>query len=130
MILGQFECKNVWKIRFFVNENHSNPIGNCMQFPYTHRLESGNIPFRNMQNICTGLENAFAGPGWLWKPHKSKDHIFLHRNYTQKKFATPKKIIFFRDRNFFSKKNVEEKIRENFSKNPKKCSRFFQNRNF
>ena len=63
----------------------------CMQFPYTHRLESGNIPFRNMQNIFTGLENAFAGPGWPWKPHKSKEHIFLHRSYTQIFFATPKK---------------------------------------
>ena len=81
--------------------------------PYTHRLESGNIPFRNMQNIFTGLENAFAGPGWPWKPHKSKDHIFLHRNYVQNFFSTP---IFY----FFSKlekkstKNFEKKI---FSKN-------------
>ena len=29
-------------------------------YPYTHRLESGNIPFQNIQKIFTELENAFA----------------------------------------------------------------------
>ena len=29
-------------------------------FPYTDRLESGNIPFQNMQKIVTELENVFA----------------------------------------------------------------------
>ena len=30
----------------------------------------------------------------LWKAHKSKDWMFLLRNYIQKKFSTPKKNIF------------------------------------
>ena len=32
----------------------------CMRFPYTHRLESGNIPIQNTQKMFTELENAFA----------------------------------------------------------------------
>ena len=39
-----------------------------------------------------------------WKPHKSKDHNFLHRNYTQIFFLTPI---------FFSSKKIKK------SKNPK-----------
>ena len=45
------------------------------EIPYTHRRESGNNTFQNMYKIFTGLENAFAEPGWVWKPHKSKDRI-------------------------------------------------------
>ena len=52
----------------------------CMQFPYAHRLESGNIPFQNIQKIFTGLENAFAVLGASWKPHKSKVRSILHRS--------------------------------------------------
>ena len=78
--------------------------------PYTR----GNNTFQNMPQISTGLENSFAGPGWVWKPHKSKDQIFLHRNYVQIFFSTPKKYIFFLDpkkfRNFFRQKKSHEKI--------------------
>ena len=68
----------------------------------------GNIPFRNMQNIFTGLENAFAGPGWPWKPHKSKEQIFLHRSYTQKIFATLKKKIAIEKKSKKSKKSEKK----------------------
>ena len=74
----------------------------------------GNIPFRNMQNIFTGLENAFAGPGWPWKPHKSKEQIFLHRSYTPNFFAIEKNV---------RKKMSKKSPRKNFEKS----SRFFQN---
>ena len=86
-----------------------------------HRLESGNIPFRNMQNTFTGLENAFAGPGWPWKPHKSKEQIFLHRNYILFFFSQLRKKN--RDRNLFSEKKYRKKIRE---KNPRKNRDFFK----
>ena len=65
-----------------------------------HRLESGNIPFRNMQNTITGLENAFAGPGWPWKPHKSKEQIF-YIEVIPKFFSQLRFIIIFRDRKTF-----------------------------
>ena len=55
-----------------------------LRVPYTHRIDRRNNQFQIMQKIFTGLENAFVGPGWSWKPHKSKEHIFLHRNYTKK----------------------------------------------
>ena len=28
-----------------------------------------------------------------WKPHKSKEHTFLHESYTQKYFSAPKKNL-------------------------------------
>ena len=80
----------------------------------------------NGQNVCStvvpksrGLENAFVGTGWSWKPHKSKEHIFLHRNYTQKNISTPKKKEKFsieKKSDFFDEKK-SRKIRpkiENF----------------
>ena len=70
----------------------------CMQFPYAHRLESGNIPFQNIQNIFTGLENAFAVLGAPWKPHKSKVQTILPSRNIHEKFITPKIKIFFLDR--------------------------------
>ena len=76
-----------------------------------------------MHKIFTGLENAFAGPGWVWKPHKSKDQIFLHRNYVQKISQRRKKIYFFsrskKFRFFFS-------ITKNHEKISRKISIFFQ----
>ena len=93
---------------------------------YTHRQESGNDTFQNMIKKFNGLENVFAGPGWVWKPYKSKDRIFLHRNYIQKYFSTPKKICFFsieKKIEFFSAKKISEK---SCPKNPK----FFQVSNF
>ena len=92
-------------------------------YRYTHRLESRNIPFRNMQKIFTGPENTFAVPGWPWKPHKSKDNIFLHRSYTPKIFST-KKNVFSRSKTF-SEKNVSKKSPRKNSKNPK-FFRFFK----
>ena len=83
---------------------------------YTHCQESGNDTFQNMLKIFTGLENVFAGPGWVWKPHKSKDQIFLHRNYIQKYFSTPKKNMFFPDR---------KKIRKFFGHFSEKIRNFF-----
>ena len=48
------------------------------------------------------LEIVFAVLKTCWKHHKSKDHKFLHRSYTPKKFSTP--TIFFRARSkYFSK---------------------------
>ena len=94
--------------------------------PYTHCIDRGNKHFQIMQKIFTCLENAFVGTGWPWKPHKSKVHNFLHRNYTPKIFSTPKKIRQFFDRTFFSEffstKNFPRKIQpkiENFRFSPK-----------
>ena len=42
-----------------------------------------------------------------WKPHKSKDHIFLHRSCTPIFFSTPKKNIVFSR----SKKKISEKVK-------------------
>ena len=84
-----------------------------------------------MQKIFTGLENAFAGPGWAWKPHKSKDHKFLHRNYIQKIFNSEKNMFFFSIKmfSFFfgkkkSRKMLPEKIQEFFDMS--KISGFFR----
>ena len=78
-----------------------------------------------MDKIFTGLENAFAGLGWVWKPQKSKDQIFLHRNYAQFFFSTPKKIYFFSRSKKFSKKfPAKKKITKKFPKNPKIFSDF------
>ena len=85
--------------------------------PYTHRRESGNDTFQNMPQIFTGLENAFAGPGWAWKPHKSKDQIFLHRNYVQKISQLRKKNFFSRSKNF--RIFLAKKITKMFPKNQK-----------
>ena len=49
---------------------------NLLRVPYTHRIDRENNQFQIMQKIFTGLENAFVGTGWSWKPHKSKEHIF------------------------------------------------------
>ena len=74
-----------------------------------------------MPKIFTELENAFAGPGWAWKPHKSKDHIFLHRSYTQI-FSQLQKKYFFLDRKKIGKK-CRKKI-DFFS--PEKSGEFFE----
>ena len=55
--------------------------------------------FSEHVKIFTGLENAFAGPGWVWKPHKSEDHNFLHRNYTPPKKKS--RLRFFFSSSFF-----------------------------
>ena len=95
-----------------VNENHSKPT---REYPYTHRIDRGNTHFQIMQKNVTWLENTFVGTGWSWKPHKSKEHNFLHRNYTPKFFSTPKKNLkFFRSKkmfDFFSSKKFSRKIR-------------------
>ena len=83
--------------------------------PYTHRRESENDTFQNMPKIFTGVENVFAGPGGAWKPHKWKDQIFLHRNYVQKKFSTPKKNLDPKKIEIFFGKKKSRKI---FPKNP------------
>ena len=81
-----------------------------------------------MHKIFTGLENAFAGPGWVWKPHKSKDQIVLHRNYIQKYFSTPKKNMFFsrfkKFSIFFSAKKNQKNVAP---KNPKNFQDFSAN---
>ena len=74
-----------------------------------HRLESGNSTFQNKQKITTGLENTFAGSGWPWKTHKSKDLIFYIESIPN--IFLNSKEIFFRDR----KKNrgeMSEKFRK------------------
>ena len=40
-------------------------------------------------------------PKPLWKPHKSKDLTFLHGNYTQLFFSTPKNIFFGETKKIF-----------------------------
>ena len=49
-----------------------------------------------MPHIFTGLENVFAGPGWPWKTHKSKDYIFyievIPQIFFSKKFGVEKNI--------------------------------------
>ena len=74
-----------------------------------------------MDKIFTGLENAFAGPGWVWKPHKSKDHIFYIETMSKKIFSTPKKNTFFLDQKNFENFSGEKKITKNF---PEKSENF------
>ena len=74
------------------------------RIPYTHRWESENNTFQNMPHIFTGLENAFTGPVWSWKYHKSKVYTFLHPNYIQRNFLNSEKKYFFARSKFFSKK--------------------------
>ena len=73
---------------FFAHENHSKPT---REYPYTPRMDRGNTHFQIIKKIFTELENKFVGTGRSWKPHKWKEHNFLHRNYTQQIFSTPKK---------------------------------------
>ena len=57
------------------------------------------------------LNSRYGGarvPRTRWKPHKSKDHNFLHRNYISIFFSTPKKKIYF-----FSKPKIKNKISRN-----------------
>ena len=42
-----------------------------------------------------------------WKPHKSKEDKFLHRNYIPKKFSTPKKNLRSRKKIFLENLNFE-----------------------
>ena len=49
--------------------------------------------------------------------HKSKDHNFLHRSYTPKKFPAPKKNYFFQ-----SPKNVFRKFSKNLENRPHKAT--------
>ena len=80
--------------------------------PYTHRWESGNDTFQNTPHMFSGLENAFAGPGWTWKHKKWKDQTFLHRNYIPKNFSTLTKNIFLLDQ-----KKSEKKSKKLWSEN-------------
>ena len=70
--------------------------------------------FQNMPHIFAGLENAFAGPGWTWKYHKSKVQEILHRNYIQKSFSTPRKNIYFARSKIFPKIFRKFLVRKNF----------------
>ena len=88
-------------VDFFAHENHSKPT---REYPYTPRMDRGNTHFQIIKKIFTWLENPFVGTGRSWKPHKWKEHNFLHRNYTPKFFSTPKKIKTFSDR-----KKIREK---------------------
>ena len=89
----------------FLAEQKLKSLKSHKRIPYTHRWESGNDTFQNMPHIFTGLENAFAGPGWTWKHHKSKDHKFLHSKLYPKKNLISEKNIFLLDQNIFRKKN-------------------------
>ena len=63
----------------------------------------------------------FGGVGVLRscrKPHKSKDHKILHRNYVQKNSQLRKKISFFLDQKMFWKIFGEKKARKFPPKNP------------
>ena len=51
------------------------------------------------------------GTGRSWKPHKWKEHNFLHRKYTPNIFSTPKKSQHF---------SIEKKNREKSDKKSKK----------
>ena len=64
-------------------------------------MDRGNTHFQIIKKIFTELENTFVGTGRSWKPHKWKEHNFLHRNYTPKFFSTPKKNDFFPIENNF-----------------------------
>ena len=70
-----------------------------------------------MQKIFTGLENAFVGTGWSWKPHKSKEHIFYIETILKKYLNSEKKIgkIFDRKKisKFFRRKKNPEKSDQN-----------------
>ena len=90
-----------------------------VQFPYTHRLESGNIPFQNIQNIFTDLENAFAVLGAPWKPHKSKVQTILPARNIHEKNVTAKIKICFLDQKK-SKKMLKKNLRKIPGKNLKK----------
>jgi len=92
--------------------------------PYTHRWESGNDTFQNMPHMFSGLENAFAGPGWTWKHKKWKDQTFLHRNYIPKNFSTLTKNIFLLDQKNFRKKIQKILVRKNFARKIEKKSKF------
>ena len=87
-------------LRFFAHGNHSKPT---REYPYTPIMDRGNTHFQIIKKIFTELENTFVGTGRSWKPHKWKEHNFLHRNYTPKFFSTPKKI-----EHFFDRKNVSD----------------------
>ena len=87
--------------------------------PYTHRWESENNTFQNTLRIFTGLENAFAGPGWTWKYHKSKDQGFLHQNYIQ---IFSQLRDFFCPINFFSKKIINLLVRKKIVAKSKKST--------
>ena len=78
---------------------HSNPIRVLPNAPLRER----NDTFQNMQHIFSGLENAFAGPGWTWKHKKWKDQKFLHRNYIPKIFSTLRKNKILLDQKSFRK---------------------------
>ena len=92
--------------------------------PYTHRWESGNDTFQNMPHMFSGLENAFAGPGWTWKHKKWKDQTFLHRNYIPKIFSTLTKNIFLLDQKIFRKIFQKFLVRKNFARKIEKKSKF------
>ena len=68
-----------------------------------------------MQKIFTGLENAFVGTGWSWKPHKSKEHIFYIEIILKKNLNSEKKWENFsiekQFRKFFGEKKIRSKKR-------------------
>ena len=53
------------------------------------------------------LENPRGVPESLWKPHQSKDMLFLHRHCTPIFVSTSKKNIFFRWKKISPKKSWE-----------------------
>ena len=106
---------------------------NLLRVPYTHRIDRENNQFQIMQKIFTGLENAFVGTGWSWKPHKSKEHIFLHRNYTQKNLNSEKNGNIFRSKKNpknFRRKKIPEKSDPKSKNSDFQKKWFFENLNF
>ena len=72
--------------------------------PYRSRKHT----FPDHQKIFTWLENAFVCTGRSWKPHKRKEHIFLHRNYIPKNFSTPKKKLKISSSKKIGKKSTKK----------------------
>ena len=119
MKLGHFSWREIARKNIFYRWKS---LKSHKGIPYTHRWESGNDTFQNTLHIFTGLENAFTGPGWTWKYHKSKDQKNLHPNYiSKKKSQLREKIFFARSKifRFFFQKFLVRKILSAKSKKSK-----------
>ena len=106
----------------FVRRSKSKNVNFFLNTGSEGRLDSGMVPKKkhtSAQNRILRSQRVFKT---ICKPHKSKEHNFLHRNYTQPFFSTPKKYFFFATKNIFSIFFREQKNFDVFLKN-----RNFQN---
>ena len=106
------ERKNISFVLIKINRNEKyfQHIANI----FINGTKAWRIRLRTVPQHCFDITDAVRAvgvPGSLWKCQQSRDHTFLHWNYTQLVFSTPKKIFLWDLVFFFGNFSNSEKIK-------------------